>query len=83
LQANTASNAIVVGGTVSPVTIFTSASLTAGTSHGITIKGLVQPASNSRLDLLAFSSTATITALSNSYMKVTCVGTGTTIGNFG
>jgi hypothetical protein len=83
LQASTASNAIVVGGTTSPVTIFTSASLTAGTSHGITIKGLVQPVSNSRFDLLALSSTATITALANSYMKVTCVGTGTTIGNFG
>lgn len=82
LQSSTSTTSIVVGGTVSPVSIFTSASLTAGTSHGITIRGLVQPASNSRLDLLLFSSATSTTALSNSYLIVTCLGTGGPIGNF-
>jgi hypothetical protein len=81
LQSTSATNAIVVGGTTSPVSIFTSASLTATTSHGFTIRGLVQPASNSRFDLLLFSSATSTTALANSYLKVTCVGTGGPIGN--
>lgn len=82
LQGSTAATAVVVGGTTSPVSIFTSTTLTAGVSYGFTIKGLVQPASNSRFDLLLFSSLTSTTALANSYLKVTCVGTGGPIGNF-
>jgi hypothetical protein len=83
LQSNTGVSSVVIGGTVSPVTIFTSASLTAGVSYGLTIKGLIQPVSNSRLDLLLFSSATSTSVLSNSYLKVVCLGTGANIGNIG
>ncbi len=73
----------IIAGTVSPVSFPATGSLTAGLSYAVHIKGLVQPASNSRLDLLAFSSTATISALTNSYLKVSCMGRGNNIGNIG
>jgi len=81
LQNNTAGTAVVVGGTTSPVTVFTSASLTAGVSYGFITKGLVQPVSNSRLDVLLYSSTTSVTALSGTNIKVFNTGTSATIGN--
>lgn len=81
LQNNTGATAVVVNGTTSPVTVFTSASLTAGTNYGFITKGLVQPVSNSRLDVLLYSSTTSVTALSGTNIKVFNTGTSATIGN--
>ncbi len=82
LSSNATTN-VAIGATTSPVTIFTSISINAGSQQGLTIRGIVQPASNSRLDMLLYNSAGTTTCYANSYLKVICVGTASSIGNFG
>lgn len=75
--------AVVIGGTTSPVTIFTSASLANAINYQLRITGLIQPAANSRLDMLLVNGAGSFTVAAGSYIKVTCLGNAPTIGNFG
>ena len=81
-QLNTSASVIVLNGTTSPVSLPATTSLTAGTTYGVILRGIVQPVSNARLDILLFGSTTSITVESSTFMKVTCLGTASTIGNF-
>jgi len=81
LQLSTSSTTQVLNGTTSPVSFPATTSLGVGT-YGVLIRGIVQPVSNARLDILAFGSTTSINIEPSSYMKVTCLGLSATIGNF-
>jgi len=81
-QLNTSAATMVLNGTTSPVSLPATTSLTAGTTYGVILRGIVQPVSNARLDILLFGSTTSITVESSTFMKVTCLGTASTIGNF-
>jgi hypothetical protein len=81
-QLSTSATVVVLNGTTSPVSLPATISLTAGTTYGVILRGIVQPASNARLDVLLFGSATSITVESGTFMKVTCLGTASTIGNF-
>jgi len=83
LQCNNAATSVAINQTASPTNIVTTASVAVAQQFGVTIRGLVVAASNARLDLLAYGSTTALTIHSSSFMKITCLGTGTSSGNFG
>jgi hypothetical protein len=75
-------NALNTSNAASPVIIFTTSSLANATDYNIIVKGLVQPSANTRLNLLAYNSAGSVGFNTNSYLKVSCVGTASSIGNF-
>lgn len=83
LQCNNAATSVAVNQTASPTNVVTTATITQNTQFGVTIRGLVVAASNARLNLLAYATPAAVTIFSSSFMKITCLGTETSSGNFG
>jgi len=75
-------NALNTSSAASPATIYTTSSLAAANDYNIILKGLVRTGQNTRFDLLAFNSAGSVGFNTNSYLKVSCVGTASSIGNF-
>ena len=75
-------NAVNTSSAASPVIILTTTSLANANDYNIIVKGLVQPSANARLDLLAYNSAGSVGFNTNSHIKVTCVGSASSIGNF-
>jgi hypothetical protein len=75
LMRSDSATAFVNSGTTSPVTIYTSATLPAGSTFSNWVRGIVRPVSNCRMDTLAFSSTNSFSILSTTFMTITNIGT--------
>jgi hypothetical protein len=82
LSGTTAAGGTLNNGTTSPVaTTSTVTSVATGVTGMIIAKGLVIPVSNTRVTLGAFNSAGSITPLTNSLVKVTCLSNANVVGN--